>query len=262
MHELDREPISASWMRQTIRFWNKIIARPDDDLVKVAMIESCDLARAGEQCWAAHLNRSVGTQYGCLVGELHPLPEQEIMEAFMQSWWSKHKYVTTHVQTEARCEIRDVSDRSNRGFKVLTYFHWFAPEADTPKQERWWYHVNDEECIRALAQYRLGSHWLEIERGRYTYIPRSQRVCMCCNSGDRGDEVHMIQCSFHEAARQRFAHMCLFNKDWGSASDSEIKTYMNAPARSKGMWEDMAAFVLQCKRACLERMSHDDDQQQ
>ena len=112
------------------------------------MIESCDLARAGEQCWAAHLNKSVGTQYGCLAGEWYPLPEQEIMETFMQTWWSKHKYMVTHARTEARCEVRDISDRSNRGFKVLTYFQWFAPEADTPKQERWWYHVNDEECIR------------------------------------------------------------------------------------------------------------------
>ena len=71
-----------------------------------------------------------------------------------------------------------------------------------------------------------------------------------------------MQCSLHEAACQRFAHTCLFNNDWGSASDSDIKTRMNAPARSKVMWEDMAAFVLQCKRTCLERMSHDDDQQE
>lgn len=145
-----------------------------------------------------------------------------------------------------------MSDHNNRGFKLVTYFQWFAPEADVPKQERWWFHVNDPERIRALAQYRLGSHWLEVERGRYTGIPRSQRTCTCCSSGERGDELHLLQCQFHMDARQRINHLFPQDVDWGKASDATVRRGMNAPGRNKQLWNDMAAFVLQCKRGSME----------
>jgi len=261
MHELGREPIAACWVRQAVRFWNKIQARPEGDLVKVAMRESCALARAGNQSWAAAFDKSIGSGYDCLAEGMPFLPEEEIMEAVTHTWWSKCRGVMPAIPEGPDQRIRSISDHMSRGFKVLTYFQWFATEADVPKHERWWFHVNDKERIHALAQYRLGSHWLEVERGRYTGVPRSQRICTCCSSGDRGDEVHLFQCQFHAVARQRVNHLFAQDVDWGKACDATIKRCMNAPAGNRQLWDDMAAFLLQCKRASLEHATQQEDDQ-
>jgi hypothetical protein len=59
-----------------------------------------------------------------------------------------------------------------------------------------------------LTKFRLSSHWLPIERGRYNRpkIVRAQRICTLCKSAI-GDEMHaMFRCSFSTltAARERF----------------------------------------------------------
>jgi hypothetical protein len=62
-----------------------------------------------------------------------------------------------------------------------------------------------------LAQLRLGSHWLGVEKGRQGpagAVPRSERVCQRCQSGEVDDEAHMIfRCSAHSALRLQYARL-------------------------------------------------------
>ena len=39
-------------------------------------------------------------------------------------------------------------------------------------------------------KFRTVNHKLPIETGRYTRIPRNERVCKMCNGGQLGDEFH------------------------------------------------------------------------
>jgi hypothetical protein len=58
MHELGRVPLAVAWVKQALRFWNKIGLRPDDDLVKIAMLESRDLAKTRVTgCWVSQFAR-------------------------------------------------------------------------------------------------------------------------------------------------------------------------------------------------------------
>ena len=41
-----------------------------------------------------------------------------------------------------------------------------------------------------VCTFRTVNHKLPIETGRYTRIPRNERVCKMCNSGQLGDEYH------------------------------------------------------------------------
>ena len=65
---------------------------------------------------------------------------------------------------------------------------------------------------RRLAQLRTGSHWLAVESGRRAgaAVPREQRVCQRCRSGEVDDEAHMV---FRCAALsvQRREHASLFS---------------------------------------------------
>ena len=57
MMELCRDPMHLSWVRQIISFRNKIMLRPDSDIVKTAMMENCDMAKNNKLCWTSYLDR-------------------------------------------------------------------------------------------------------------------------------------------------------------------------------------------------------------
>ena len=65
-----------------------------------------------------------------------------------------------------------------------------------------------------LAKFRVGSHDLEIERGRYAKVPANERFCKLCltlNENRIEDEYHvLLKCPFYEDFRK--IYLC-FNND-------------------------------------------------
>ena len=53
-----------------------------------------------------------------------------------------------------------------------------------------------KENVIALAKFRTSNHKLPIETGRWSNIPRNQRICHLCET-EIGDEYHYImKCAF------------------------------------------------------------------
>jgi hypothetical protein len=255
--------VALSWVKQILRFWNKVVGRPDDDLVKIAMVESCALARSQVKgCWTSQLARFL-QQYGVdlLAGDrLLELDTDAILQQVEESWWQS---MTTHIQgflTDTDPDlsvVRAQSDDRRSGFKQLTYFNWFANEGEV--HTRFWFHLTRKVHINNMAQLRLGSHWLGIETDRFVRprIPRSRRICKCCEAGIREDELHfMLGCTTYGHLRQQagtllgsVGQVC----DSGVVSsqiDQTMKAVMNPPPGCTdpgGFWKDMAVFVGRCK---------------
>ena len=62
-----------------------------------------------------------------------------------------------------------------------------------------------DSFTRVIAKFRMSSHNLLIEKGRYTNVPRDQRICLNCNSNDIEDEYHFIfMCPKYSDLRSRF----------------------------------------------------------
>ena len=57
----------------------------------------------------------------------------------------------------------------------------------------------------SFSRVRLMSHSLKVETGRWSRIPREQRLCDKCDAGQVQDEEHvLLTCSSSEPIRQRF----------------------------------------------------------
>ena len=55
------------------------------------------------------------------------------------------------------------------------------------------------------TKFRLASHDLAIERGRYENIDRNERICRCCNGNFVESEYHfLLVCPFYRELRQRY----------------------------------------------------------
>ena len=56
-----------------------------------------------------------------------------------------------------------------------------------------------------LAKIRISAHNLTVEKGRYTGIPRHDRICKVCNTGSIGNEQHfLIECPAYKPLREDF----------------------------------------------------------
>ena len=54
-----------------------------------------------------------------------------------------------------------------------------------------------------LSKLRISAHKLAIEGGRYMNIPKQERICTACNSGEVEDEEHfLLSCSLYRTSRQ------------------------------------------------------------
>ena len=52
--------------------------------------------------------------------------------------------------------------------------------------------VASKTSRRRLAQFRMGSHMLGVETGRWQRLPRAERLCQRCSCNVVDDEAHMI----------------------------------------------------------------------
>ena len=79
----------------------------------------------------------------------------------------------------------------SKGAKLCTYHHWFG-RSNKVHCEPYYELPMSITRLRALVQFRLGSHSLPVEQGRFVRpcLPRHLRRCDLCNTQAVGDELH------------------------------------------------------------------------
>ena len=168
MTELHRHPLHLSALRQTFTFRNKIMARHDNDLVKMAMLESIELAREGARCWASNLARYYPS---ILVAHQLPLSLLDSLSPVA---------TPTPIGSSHFSIIRDRSDSERIGTKLQVYNTWFYG-GSSDISHTFWFNLHRPQQIFTMARFRMGAHRLNIEserRRRHMYGPRSQRPVM------------------------------------------------------------------------------------
>jgi len=70
--------------------------------------------------------------------------------------------------------------------------------------------IRNFQLRRSICKFRVSSHHLQIELGRYQGIPRHQRLCQQCSSGEVEDEIHFLfNCSKYEPDRKELVDIIL-----------------------------------------------------
>jgi hypothetical protein len=68
--------------------------------------------------------------------------------------------------------------------------------------------IRNFELRRSICKFRVSSHHLQIELGRYQGIPRHQRLCQQCSSGEVEDEINFLfKCSKYEPDRKELINI-------------------------------------------------------
>lgn len=240
--------MNQAWIKQCLNFFNKMIARGADDLVHISMEEDLSLTRGGsKQTWSHHISTCIrrlndGEELAKQFLEYNfcdaPLLVAEFGKLQMQTAWKQ-----SHDDDGGDVAVRSIPDSEREGFKHATYQGWFKPEGDTVSGYLHCLHNRDN--IKALTRYRMGSHSLGIETGRWCVvdgkrqcIPRSMRICKMCTDGQRDDEVHVLTCHAYKHLRcKHFKNQDYF--DSYVIDDGTIRQTMNGQN-----WSVLASYIL------------------
>ncbi|CAB3993421.1 Hypothetical predicted protein [Paramuricea clavata] len=81
----------------------------------------------------------------------------------------------------------------------LTFYSTFKTDHNL---ENYLVFIKDPHKRRCLSRLRVSNHDLQIEIGRYQNIPREERLCKICNSGEVENETHLLlSCKAYEQSR-------------------------------------------------------------
>ena len=113
--------------------------------------------------------------------------KQRILDIYKQTW-----YVAVN--------------NSNRLLLYSRYKHEFI-------FEKYLDFIVEKKYRIALRQFRLSSHDLEIERGRYADVDRHARICHFCDNNQIENEYHfLIICPLYRELRKLY--MNRYNYQW------------------------------------------------
>ena len=94
----------------------------------------------------------------------------------------------------------------SKGAKLCPYHHWFGRPSNL-RFELYYELPMGISKLRALVQFRLGSHTLPVEQGRFARPALLRHLCRCtvCDTQAVGDELHCVfDCPHLSDIRARF----------------------------------------------------------
>ena len=188
--ELGRAPLIITRKLCMIKYWIKLL-KADDDFVprKMYVMLKADVdnnrSYSGSN-WAFQIKSildSIGLSYIWIQQSEIEIPfnliKMKILDIYKQTWYSS-------------------INNSNR---LLTYAR-FKHEFEC---ENYLDFITDKRYRVSLSKFRLSSHDLEIERGRYINLDRNDRFCRFCNGNNIENEYHfLLICPLYRDLRRKY----------------------------------------------------------
>lgn len=265
--ETGRRPLTADWLRQAARFWDKTLARPDGDLLKEAMRESwqraVDSPMELPKGWAAQLRLALHKEGHVLEWneEGGRTPIGAILDKAEEDWLDQ---TTSTAELPANIDelnaVRSVPEEHSRGYKMIVYQRWMLDKEQEPPAMNW-SGINSSQLIGAMARFRMGVHGLRIEKGRHGpgRLSRNNRICRLCLRGEREDEAHLVfECPAFDEAREQAYALYTDLPDLAAGMDARMRAFMNPRPGlfiPGGYWNMLAKFLYSCQEIHSNRVS-------
>ena len=249
--ELGRQPMWMFWLCQCIRFWNHAVRLPDGDLLKSCVLQNWALALTSEQpkiLWSYGFCESL-VRLGIITAASD-------LAGLRNGTWSMKEIDMSHARGILQESLekvwsdigadnpRAVPDSDHSGFKLATYLAWFKPDGGLKREKAFISCVDDPRDIMNIARFRMGSHSLFVESLRWgkCRVPRSQRVCRCCDLGVLEDELHfLLECPLYACHR---ADLIQRMGACGGLDDIGFKGLVNCDTPHR--WAALATYLRHC----------------
>lgn len=208
--ELGRYPLTVLAIVQVCKYWNRLQAMGSERLVRLAFLESVRLAalptrHAVRASWAAQVASLLAVT---------PLPSTGPRRIDIKATLSQlqRRYLTS-VSESALPKVQSYVGQIAAPLRIGSY-----------RVSPYVKEVTSRVQLRHLAQLRTGSHRLRVETGRWERprLPRQERTCRRCDSGDVDDEHHLVfDCPALQELREQHAGLFAASEDLRSFFEQE-----------------------------------------
>ena len=174
--ELGRYPLELQIKTQTLLYLSRLLNRKNNPLLDEAFLLTKHLDSEGVYCWYTYV-KSIANEAGLDISDISNIGENQIpkLRKTLKSTFEKFYKDIYNKKIEA------IDDNS----KLFLY--------KSLKQS-----LNSEFYLKSkcfefknfITKFRISNHSLLIEKGRFSNIPRENRLCSKCNVVE--DEMHFL----------------------------------------------------------------------
>lgn len=217
--EVGRFPLEIGQWKRVVKFYNRVMEREDNDIVKRAMLDAKVKCTQGQTTWFGNLIERVNCNRECFgiegveAGKIDfDMFVQDIEGGYLKAF------------------------QNQTGSKMVMYQSLKASYVGEEYLRR----MPVTPALYELLKFRCGSHDLEIEKGRYRGVPRDQRICTNCNLGRIEDEAHFLfECPRYYVVRGQYHFLFEY-------ANRDVSRFVNHPER-----EVVGHLLLDCARLRL-----------
>ena len=237
MCEMCQLPYQFYWWRCVLKFWNSMVS-VDNPLIKAVVRADVELSNSAQGCWVRQV-RDASSEHGWseVVNSLNSLAKVDVTPVMhkWKAWFATRLGAATGDPALAQCVKR----------RLCTYNRYFKKQA----LGSWWQlpeHLTSglklhRDVVRSMTRFRVSSHSLGVETGRYNGTAFEQRICQRCEAQGRGEhvdtETHLVfDCVTSEALRgHKFASL------FENVAHGDLRRFMQAKNH-----RELAKFVHVC----------------
>ena len=201
--ELAEQPWPQIWWSRVLGFMYRLSQMPEDSLHLDVLKDNLYDAQQTSHCmnWAKGIAKQfqiLGLPSPFSATGIGSIDGQEFRAALIR----RQQRIWENVAESPRTA-------PSKGAKLCTYHRWFSPPDRLHSAP---YHQLPMPItkLRALLQFRMGSHALPVEQGRFArpVVPRNLRRCTLCSTRSVGDERHyLLECPNFDEVRAQYAEL-------------------------------------------------------
>ena len=228
MGELGRYPLYIEILSNCTKYLQHIY-KSDGTLLASALQENMILNNNRKSCWLSSIH--------CMLEQLGISCDNILAENLPSIVYNELKRRFTNLWQNNLSECV----RNEKG-KLRTYGLY-----KTRLIREKYFSISKPEVLKCFTNFRISSHKLEIETGRYRDVPAVDRKCKLCASDSVEDEIHFIfECSTYKLYRQVFiSHISKENKNFSSLSNKNKFIWLMSNESSDIIYR-FAEYIFKC----------------
>ena len=189
--ELGRFPMKLKMQIRMLKYWQRVLDLPVHHIVRKSYESLLELNDLGQKNWCTHvfdILKSVSFEH---IWQTQTMTNRDLLQV-------KEK-LYTNFSSQCMTSINDTNQLPKlRTYKTFKKEFKLEPYLSSP--------LNPHYTL-ALTRFRISSHCLAIETGRYTHpkTPEEKRLCIYCPNKVVENEVHfLIDCPNYTQERTEF----------------------------------------------------------
>jgi hypothetical protein len=160
--EVARLPLAFFRLKLIVNFWNRLCAMSTDRLLKKSFLESFELASHNKASWCTSF-KAMLKPLGIVFSE-NPQPIDGDLVFYLRDAFIENFKTTLRQATEtSSLKLKRYNLMRSEEFALQPYLR-----------------IKNRDMRKRMARFRTGSHWSEIQQGRFLGTERQKRICTSC----------------------------------------------------------------------------------